>query len=192
MPLQQFRTALTERMADQRDRPFLCDGDPLGSRIFLVGFNPATALDQSFWHFWSDESGLDRARLMESYQALRKLRGVRPRLNAISAALPKGVCLETNICSTPTRTDDALAKHQRAAAPFEFLFDAVRPAVVFAHSNKPIEFFAWAAGSDPLARKQPADWRGHRFTLIGRPGPLWRCSFEEAAAIGSELAELVN
>jgi hypothetical protein len=64
--------------------------------------------------------------------------------------------------------------------------------LIFAHSNRPIDFFARNTGSKPIAMPQPVEWQGHSFTLVSRPGPLWSCSIEKASAIGSELAALVS
>jgi hypothetical protein len=55
-----FRKGLLDRLSDNHARPFVCHGSPLECRVFVVGLNAATRLDQPFTAFWSDETGFDR------------------------------------------------------------------------------------------------------------------------------------
>lgn len=190
--LKSFRQEIAARMKHTTDRPFLCKGNPLECRIFLVGFNPATRLRSDFWNFWADEGGFDFDAMMVEYNLIKRFRGVRPRLNAIvEKALPNR-CLETNICSTPTRAAADLTKNMQNTEIFKYLYDTVKPSVIFAHSNRPINFFVDEAGSDPELHRQEVEWRGHKFILVSRPGPLFRCSIGKAAELGSQLASLLD
>lgn len=191
--LHAFRVAIADRMTRPDERPFLCNGDPLRAKIFIVGFNPATNIERNFWHYWSDSSGMDYNMFMADYLAKRPLRGVRPRIGAMVASLGVGDCLETNIYSTATRRAPHLDVQDRRTEQFEFLFDEIRPRVVFAHSNGPIAYFerncrVTLPDMTPITTR----WRDHSFTLIGRHGPLWRAPLIEAKRIGVILADLVD
>ena len=177
--LSDFWKRLTELVADDSLRPFVCHSSPLDCRVFIVGFNPATTLDKPFTSYWSDETGFDKPAFMADYRRLRSIRGARPRMEAISSAFPARTCLETNICSKATAKASQLAKHDQRTEIFRFLFDAIRPDLVFVHSNQPIDFFRNETGCDNfLEHLQSCRWQGHDFLLRGRPGPLggwgWR------------------
>lgn len=184
-----FDADLRLRMLDPFWRPFVCDGSPLESRIFIVGFNAATVMAQPFWHYWSSSFGFDKSLFMSDYLVQRtRLKGARLRIEEIVNQLPRGLCLETNIYSPPTKKAADLKVKLRRTDMFEFLFSALRPALVYVHSNKPIEFFKDISGCQAEESKaQTAVWRGHQFQLIGTPGPLWRMSRARAAEIGKLL-----
>jgi len=190
--LADFRVGLESLALDPDDRPFLCSGSPLECRAFVVGFNPATTVPGGFWQFWSDETGYDREAFMRAYLATRSLRGGRPRIEAISGALPKAACLETNILSLPTAKASDLAASRKTTAVFEYLFDKVRPQIVFLHSNGPIAYLERATGSAATSEPRRANWRGHEFMLVGRPGPLWRAKIDDAKALGTRMATLLS
>ncbi len=54
-------------------RPFVCEGDPLACKVFLVGFNPATEMEKDFWHYWTDR-GFERQRWVSDYMLERAAR----------------------------------------------------------------------------------------------------------------------
>jgi hypothetical protein len=76
MELAQFRVEVTQRMAHENERPFVCDGSPLDAWAFIVGFNPATTLKEPFWSSWHDQTGFDRARFDAGYREVRKRKSV--------------------------------------------------------------------------------------------------------------------
>lgn len=185
----EFREQLQPLMGGDTSRPFVCDGNPLDCRFFVVGFNPATTVGRDFWQYWSDETGFDKYDFMYDYRRVRKLRGARPRIEAIVEQFPSNWCLETNICSVPTKRASDLASSDKRTAIFQFLFEAIRPEFVFVHSNEPIEFFRRATGCEDFQRApQIAEWCGHKFTLFGRPGPIWRMAVDDARVLGCSLA----
>ncbi len=57
-----------------------------------------------------------------------------------------GVCLETNLYSIATAKASELGERDRNPAVFEFLFDAIKPSVVYVHSNAPIRFIQEPTG----------------------------------------------
>ena len=36
-------------------RPFVCEGYPMECDVFIVGINPATAMQSDFWSFWDND-----------------------------------------------------------------------------------------------------------------------------------------
>lgn len=190
--LGRFRLGLQALGLDPSERPFLCSGSPLECRVFIVGFNPATTVPGGFWQFWSDETGFDRSAFMKAYLATRQLRGGRPRIEAFSGGMPTGMCLETNIYSKPTPKAVGLRSSSKSSAAFEYLFDQVRPKVIFAHSNDPIAYFR--RGTTVLAGAEPqvARWRDHEFILLGRPGPLWTMKNGDAQVLGRSVGLLAS
>lgn len=186
--LSEFRNRLSDLMLTPHLRPFLCSGSPLKCEMFIVGFNPATSLDGSFWRYWDDISGFDKPTMMRDYLRTRGLIepiGVRARIERIVAHLPLGSCLETNICSIPTKKADQLHRTQRATEIFEFLLRSVKPKLVYAHSNEPIKFFQQFTDKDFFnGTPQTVQWEGREFLLLATPGPLYRMGFHEASTLG--------
>lgn len=192
LQLKTFREQLQALMSDPKSRPFVCDGSPLTCGVFIVGFNPATEMDQPFWAYWSDTSGFDKGAFMRDYLAKRELsqpKGVRARIEKIVSRLPRRTCLETNICSKPTKTAAELASADRTTAIFRFLLDTIRPHFIYVHSNDPIDYFHNLTGIDGfdsgLARK--AAIQDHRFLLLGTRGPLFRMGFSDAEDLGDKI-----
>lgn len=187
--LAHIRQNLEPLITNKKMRPFVCEGSPLFCRVFVVGFNPATTVGDDFWRYWSDDCGFDRFHFIEDYKAVRKLRGARPRIEAIVEQMPSSWCLETNICSTPTPRAADLAHNDRRTEIFRYLFEAIKPDLVFLHSNKPIEFFQRETGCGELGLEPTTvDWLGHCFDIIARPGPLWRMGLGDARVLGRRIA----
>src|SRR4051812_21191901 len=117
-------------MHEPEVRPFVCHGSPLTCRVFIVGFNPATAMDEPFWHYWTDDQGFDKPTFMRDYLQKRGLtepKGVRARIERIVAQLPPRMALETNICSKPTKTAAELSRDDRTTGIFRFLLETIQP-----------------------------------------------------------------
>ena len=61
MKLNQFEKELKEIMNKyEKPRPFVCEGNPLESEIFIVGVNAATEMKASFWDFWIEGKGFNK------------------------------------------------------------------------------------------------------------------------------------
>lgn len=188
LSLQEFRNGLQKQMPNGTDRPFLCSGNPLAATIFLVGLNPATSLNGSFWDYWDDETGLDRAKFLSDYRARKPIRGVRARLERIVAHLQGEPALETNIHSVATKRATDLKNEDKNCDAFRYLFDAILPKIVFLHSNGPIRFFESELNEKiPENKLHSAFWGGHNFKIYARKGPLFRAKFSEADEIGDKL-----
>jgi hypothetical protein len=192
-PLAVFRHDLTELMVKPNLRPFLCNGSPLACSAFIVGFNPATSLDGSFWRYWDDVSGYDKSAMMRDYlqtRGLTKPKGVRARIERISNQLPSGACLETNICSTPTKKMAHLVQSKRTTEIFEFLLHRLKPKLVYAHSNEPIKYFQQFTDKDFYSgTPQTIGLAGNEFLLVATPGPLFSMGYSEANRLGQTLAK---
>jgi hypothetical protein len=129
-------------------RPFVCEGSPLDCRVFIVGFNPATALSADFWEFWTPGYGFNKAAWFDAYKAERQSKPLRPgktRRNAVSptrrviewiceAAAPTP-CLETNIYAIPSLDIASLNPGDRDLAIFRFLVETIKPSVIVAHGK---------------------------------------------------------
>lgn len=180
-------------MQSEHERPFVCSGSPFSSSVFLVGFNPATRLESSFWSFWSDNKGFDRARFINEYERLRSVEGVRLRLNAMVPRFPLGSVLETNICTEPTKKAADLKSTDRRTEIFRFLFEAIRPRVVFLHSNEPIKYFRTLLDNPDVDLPHHAfvetSALGVKVVVCALKGPLWRKKVADMATLAGALSE---
>ena len=191
--LKRFRADLSTLMRSPHERPFVCSGSPISCSVFLVGFNPATRLESPFWDFWNDSKGFDRTRFINEYESLRPVRGVRPRLNAMLPRFPVGAVLETNICSEPTSRAADLKRMDRRTDIFRYLFETIRPRVVFLHSNEPIKFFRTLL-DDPRTELPhhtlvEASAQDIPVKVCASEGPLWRKSVAEMVQLADALSK---
>lgn len=185
--LRDFRTQLIDLMADPYARPFVCTDSPLACRAFIVGFNAATRLPNPFIDYWSDETGFLKSKFDLDYAVTRKKRGNRPVMEAIASSLQP--CLETNLYAAPTAKARQLPKALKSTRVLEFLFDAIRPEVVFAHSKPAVAFFETVTGAgESTSGIKEACWMGHRFQLYGRTGPLYTLGPRRGLELGMTLA----
>jgi hypothetical protein len=119
---------------------------------------------------------------------------VRARIGEIVAQMPAGTVLETNICSMPTRKAADLRRNDRVTEIFRWLIETIKPNVVYAHSNEPIEYFKQLTGCCEFDQGTPkcCTYAGHRFSLIATRGPLYRMGFSAARGLGNTLNALVT
>ena len=186
--LAEFRSGLDSYLTGPNARPFVCDGSPLLCRSFIVGLNAATQLQKPFSTFWSNDTGFNRSAFEQDYDQARSRKGNRRVIEAISSRL--GACLETNLYSVPTKKARQLTAKDRDRPIIEYLFRAIKPKLVVAHSNEPVRFFKENAACEEFTRNvQRACWQGHEFLIFGRPGPLYTMSTEDAQALGERLRQ---
>ncbi len=186
--LREFREGLEFYLKDSHTRPFVCTGSPLECRAFFVGLNAATRPTDPFSSYWSDSTGFDRRKFEDDYRRHRSRSGNRPRIEAIAKAMQP--CLETNMYAIPTPKAKQLTGEHRQNPMICYLFRAIRPEVVFVHSNEPIRFFEEKTGcNDFTCEVKRARWQGHEFWLLGHRGPLFTSSIDRAATYGAQLAE---
>ncbi len=126
--------------SDPSLRPFVCDGSPLTCQAFIVGANPATAVE--FWPFWDDTKGFDRSGWHAAYEGHRIIAG-KPRVSStraridriVEAAAPVQI-LETNVFVMPSQSTHDLGAPARSLEVIEYLLGTIRPAVVLAHGRE--------------------------------------------------------
>jgi hypothetical protein len=179
-------------------RPFVCDGTPLKCRVFIVGYNPATAFDTPFSDHWHARTGFLRKRFLQDFRRQRnqllKLRGTRARLETIVETFVSdfgsNLILETNIYSEPTATIKAHRGDDTRA--FQFLLQRIRPDIMYVHSQKALRYF-----DVELTNRGFHEVSNFRRDLFDHPlrlfasGHLSRLSLDEAASIGARLARLL-
>ena len=126
-------------------RPFVCDGYPLKSEVFIVGINPATQMTSNFWDFWEDGKFI-KSKWMEQYLLERekkhhKISPTRRKIDyLVNEIFTDYKCLETNAYSTPTVNLNALETEQRNTDILSFLIHNIRPKAIFVHGTDPAEF----------------------------------------------------
>lgn len=189
----EFRKQLSKRMFDSRERPFVCDGSPLKTSVFIVGHNPATPLSQEFWSFWNDSSGFDRIKFDLEYKDVRPVKsGNRPRIEEIARAFPTGCCLETNIYSTPTKSAPMLQPDQQRTAAFNFLAETIQPETLFIHGKETTKYFAKLNSAiEGMPDNMPIRttlWGRDVTVMLRRRRPLYTVAYSEAAQLGQMLA----
>jgi hypothetical protein len=130
-------------------RPFVCDGNPLDSKVFIVGINAATKMKNDFWTFWSDNYGFKKKEWLESYileRSIEKLKPGKTRRNKLSntrqriewlvETIKPIKILETNLFVKPTKTAAELSPHDKESLIFEYLVKTIKPKVIFIHGNE--------------------------------------------------------
>ena len=156
MSLQTFQKELEALIGKPTDlRPFVCDGSPLVCKVFVVGLNPASEMDGNFWDYWDSSRGFDKARWFEAYKKSRRerpLKSGKKRRNEVSntrrviewivVGLMPNKVLETNIYAKASEKYADLAERHRLTAPFDFLVERIKPAVIVAHGNDAISHLA--------------------------------------------------
>ena len=195
MTLKNFREGLEPLMPNPGARPFTCKGSPLECRLFIVGLNSATQLDQDFFsRYWRDDSGFRREVFEADYSHKRKKQGTRPRIEAFVEAASPVPCLETNIYAAPTRKASQLKLEDKNTGILEYLIKTIRPVGIFVHTKKPVEFFQELSGCNRIPDDEPklVEIIGQPTQLLGAPGPLWRRSIDFARAAGTKMKACVD
>jgi len=152
MNLKEFRenlAKLLESLESEDYRPFVCQGSPFDCEIFIVGSNPATMDKFPFWEFWDDKKGFNRDEWLIQYilhreknkmslisPTRRAINEFRKGLNAKSSKL-----LETNVCPKQTKTEKELINYDLNTKPFEFLFENIRPKLIYVHGLMARKYF---------------------------------------------------
>ncbi len=143
----EFEKELKDLLEKQNNaRPFVCDGNPLQAKLFIVGINPATSMENSFWDFWSINHGFKKTDWLETYILNRKKQGKKTKLsptrrniNNLVDALSTLKILETNLFSKATRREADLKEEDKDDSVFKFLLKNIKPKILLLHGNKVIE-----------------------------------------------------
>ena len=146
MNLREFRRNLSKLIESDYYRPFVCQGSPFDCEIFIVGSNPATRDKLPFWEFWDDKKGFNRDEWFKEYKDLRgkdKSSRTRNAINIFREGLVEksSKLLETNLFSKQTKTENGLKNYDLNTKPFEFLFENIRPKLIYIHGSKTRKYF---------------------------------------------------
>ena len=150
----EFRRKLSA-ILPENCRPFVCQGSPYDCKIFVVGLNPATVMENGFWRYWSDCSGFDKVSWFEAYRNERKSRPPRPgkrrrlsvgttrrNLNKLADLVGAYVILETNIYSVPTEHYTDLQVEEKVTEVFHFLLTEIKPTLIITHGKDSADYFS--------------------------------------------------
>ncbi|WP_247232302.1 hypothetical protein [Telluribacter sp. SYSU D00476] len=193
LSLRQFRERVQQLVPDPKARPFVCNESPLNCELFIVGFNPPAQTDSPFWSYWSDASGFNKPYFLRDNsvkQGLMQPRGLRGRIEQLTEGFPLFPCLDTPICSTPTRTARGLAPNDLRTELFRYLLDTIRPTVVYVHGKEAVEYFRTLTGVDGFdSRLRLGTIGDYQFALRGTLNSLSRMSYEEVRKVRDEIQE---
>lgn len=171
-------------------RPFVCSGSPLACRVFIVGLNPASPMNATFWDFWRPGVGYDKAAWMDAYVAERAKRPLKPgrtRRRKISPSravieclvgeLGHTTCLETNIYSTASEEFSDLSAGLRDTKVFDYLLVTLKPEVIIVH------------GEDAVAHVQS---KAPAASVLAVPHFSRGWSHESARALGRKVKQMID
>jgi len=169
-------------------RPFLCEGSPIGCKIFLIGINPSTPI--SFWPYWSLEYGckkkewLNQTRLHYNY----RLPPTRKRIEMLFDILSPYRCLETNIYYMRSQELQLLAREKRDPQFCYYLIEKIAPKIIFVHGNEAIKHLEKLAETN-LAKGQFKSVKlfGNSTTIYSRNHLSYQCSYKEVRELGQEF-----
>lgn len=196
--LDEFERGLRARIGSPAFvRPFVCEGSPLDCRAFIVGSNPATALELDYWSFWERGYGFHRSIWADASRAQRREAGkaeITPTRRMLGRIIKEAApvrCLDTNVFSTPTPAERDLGAELRRTEVFDFLLDAVRPAALLAHGKEAADHLRRVLGADRL----PADgfepvtapWGDVRVMAVRHLSRGW--SYGQAEGVGRALGD---
>jgi uracil-DNA glycosylase len=178
-------------------RPFVCEGSPLECRAFVVGSNPATAMELDYWSFWEPGYGFRKEAWAAASRAGRRAAGraevtpTRRMLTRVMEAAAPVRCLDTNVFATPTPSERDLPAALRRTGVFDWLLHEVRPAAVLAHGREAADHLGRLLGAGALPRDGfapvPVPWGTLRVAAVPHLSRGW--SYARAEALGRALRE---
>ncbi len=202
---QKFEFKLKSVIGESTDlRPFVCDGFPMECEIFIVGYNPATEMSQSFWEFWNSDTGFNKTAWFEAYKRERIDRPLKPgrtRRNLISPTRQRIEwitefaspikCLETNIYSKATEKAKDLSIIDQEDEVFKFLLQEIRPKVMLLHGLKTLEHLRKIAHlQTELSRMMVFTKNSVQVKVIAVPHLSRGCSQLKTEEWGKQLREI--
>ncbi|WP_432454888.1 hypothetical protein ACRRS0_05390 [Agarivorans sp. QJM3NY_29] len=207
MKLLDFDSQLKVRLAEiQNPRPFVCTGNPLECKVFIVGFNAATEMKAQFWNFWSKDYGFDKKVWFDTYVKERaekplkegktrrlKVSRTRSCIELITGALLPEQALETNLYITATTRANELKKESMDPSTFSFLLSTIKPKYLLVHGKEVKTYFENLTQST-LEQNRPNKVIIHGVQSIVYPvSHLSRgWSNERCKALGAELRDLID
>lgn len=138
--LRDFEEDLEARIGrPTKQRPFICNGSPLSCNVFIVGYNPATTMNEEFWDFWRDGYGFDKSGWLKAYHSSRLDNGkraisnTRRVMNWIGESAASANILETNLYWVPSKRKSHLKPIDRDLENFRFLSASLNPQIIILH-----------------------------------------------------------
>lgn len=188
MDLLSFEQAVRRR-ADPAPRPFLCQGSPFDSDVFLVGINPAATTE--LWPHWSAERGCDRGAWLDTYRTEYPRMGpTRNRLELLQSVIGQERVLETNVFHHRSRREADLASGQKQTTVFDFLLETLKPRVVFVYGKSAVTHVERMTGAKTKHRDfVSASWRGATFDLITGHHLAYQWSHQDVDMFGRRIKE---
>jgi hypothetical protein len=155
MDIDQFQSGLVEVIGQQSNlRPFICEGSPLDCEVFIVGYNPATAMNIDWWQYWEEGYGYRRGQWRQEYLLQRegRMSKTRKRIEAIVSDLTPYRVLEANIDARPSKRKSEYPRP--VTAPFDYLLKSCNPKVIVAHGVDAVAHLeSWAKTGSLIACK---------------------------------------
>lgn len=134
MDLNQFESGLAQVIGRPSNlRPFVCEGSPLECEVFIVGYNPATAMDGDWWRYWKTGYGFQKDLWYADYLTARGGEASKSRMKIADFVngLPNARVLEANIDARPSKRKSEYPRP--VTAPFDYLLKTIKPTVILAH-----------------------------------------------------------
>jgi len=156
-------TAIATKRQITEIRPFVCDGNPLETEVFVVGTNAASTVPWS--QFWDpSKCSFDKNAWFTAYKVARQQKPLsagktrrtsvsrsRSRIDIfVNGLASKRKVLETNVYSVSTPSENELHPKDRLSSIFEFLVDQIKPQLLFVHGETARAFLEAKYGIDAL------------------------------------------
>jgi len=142
----EFKNLLKIKIGENsKDRPFVCDGYPLETELFIIGINPATTMSENFFKFWENDK-FDKKSWFEYYRKTRinEYYEISPTRRKIETLINDDFknynCLETNIYSKASKSISDLNNQNKNTDLLLFLIEAIKPKALFLHGKNPEKF----------------------------------------------------
>lgn len=139
--MKRFRENLSA-ILPQDWRPFVCNGSPYDCKVFVVGHNPATKMEEGFWEYWCDCTGFDKDSWFDAYRKARRrheehfeVSPTRLNLNKLSRLVDPVEVLETNVYSKVSKQANELRAEDRVTRVLEFLLREINPELIITHGK---------------------------------------------------------
>ena len=174
---------------DPECRPFLCDGSPVGSEVFLVGINPGT--DTPFWPHWQVPKGCDKKEWLEDYKRRHlRLKPTRKRIEILMEAISPIKCLETNVFAKCSPDEQSLSEDGRDTAVFDYLLVNIHPKVIFIHGRSGIRHAEQLLKANlPKEQFTPVLYEGHKMEVIVASHLSRGWSYARVRELGERIKE---
>lgn len=162
-------------------RPFVCDGSPLDSSIFIVGTNPASTVPwEEYWDWKIGRFDKERwmARYVEERIKLKAAQGktrihpvslTRRRLELFGKSIPHYKILETNVYAVPTSSESELSNDDLNVNIFKYLVEVIGPSAMFVHGDSAMQVITkiWPMKQRGVFHIVQLD--GHEIVLLSVP-----------------------